>query len=81
MVVGRDAVLDVFGIAVGVGDSNDGDVKFSGFFNGDVFAVGVNDEHYAGKNAHFSYTAKSVSEAIQQKFFESSPIMGVKGKI
>src|SRR5690606_30698427 len=45
VVVARDAVGDVIGVAVGVEDAHDGDAELLGLVDGEVLLVGVHDPH------------------------------------
>ena len=48
IVVGGDAVVDDVGIGVGVEKADDGDVEAVGLADGDLLALGVNDEDGGG---------------------------------
>ena len=52
VVVAGDDVVDLIGIAVGINDSNNGDVQLAGLGDSDALLVGVNDEHSLRQSLH-----------------------------
>ena len=52
VVVAGDDVIDLIGIAVGINDSNNGDVQLASFGNSDALLVRVNNEHSLRQGLH-----------------------------
>ena len=62
VIVGRDHIVDLVRIAVGVNDRDDGDVQLAGFGDGIVLLARVNDEQGAGELLHVLHAAEILLE-------------------
>ena len=62
VVVARDLVVDLVGVAVGVEDRDDRDVQLAGLADGDVLLLGVHDPDGAGHLLHVADTAEGALE-------------------
>ena len=58
VVVGRDDVVDVIGIGVGVDQADDRDVQTLGLADRDVLALGVDDEDRTRKRRHVAHAVE-----------------------
>ena len=66
VVVAGDDVVDLVGVAVGINDSNDGDVQLASLSNSDALLVGVNDEHGLGQGLHVLDAAEVLVQLLHQ---------------
>src|SRR5688500_14595688 len=62
VVVARDLVVDLVGVAVGVEDRDDRDVELARLADGDVLLLGVHDPDGAGHLRHVADTAEAALE-------------------
>jgi small subunit ribosomal protein S2 len=62
VVVAGDLVVDLVGVAVGVQDRDDRDVKLAGLTNRDVLLLGVDDPDSAGNALHVTDTTEGLLE-------------------
>ena len=52
VIIARDHVIDFVGIAIGIDHGDDGDAQFAGFFDGDGFLIGIDDEQQIRQTVH-----------------------------
>src|SRR6185369_3202920 len=64
IVIARNRESDPARVAVGIEDRDDGNAKDIGFLDGQLFLVGVDDEHHVGKAAHIANAAKALLELV-----------------
>ena len=67
VVVARDLVVDLVGVAVGVEDRDDRDVELARLADGDVLLLGVDDPDRAGHLRHVADTAEGAARACPSR--------------
>src|SRR5690606_12918630 len=79
VVVARDRVGDLVGIAVGVQDSDDGDVELLRLVDGEVLLVGVHDPEGGGGLAHVADAAEGLLELVLLATHHEQLLLGAAG--
>ncbi len=74
IVVGRNDVIHVGGVAIGIHHRHHGDVEQVGFMQGSLFSADIHNEHQVGKAVHIPDTAQTHFQFLhlageQQGFF------------
>ncbi len=77
VVVARDRVLNVVGVAVGVEDCDNGDTKLVRLVNGEVLLLGVNDPHSGRGLREVTNTTEALLQLHQFAALDEQLLLGV----